>query len=166
MLVRSSQSISDVYSQDNKCVSVTHKLTVHLEVQPHCSQRRVSQSQFEEVWSTRKGCPCQHLESSVLEFLECPLSAKAGGRCLSTPFPLYSGDAISWAPFQKSLLWVTESTTWHLLCVGCQQPVAEAEKQEGPEHSLESFAESEAGSSVCSLEWRVLSVVPLPHPVV
>lgn len=111
MLVRSSQSISDVYSQGNNCVSVTHKLTMRLEVQPRCSQQRVSKSQFEKVWSTRKGCPCQHLESSVLEFQECPLSANADGWGLSTPFPL------SWALFQKSFLWVTEST-WHLLCVG------------------------------------------------
>lgn len=71
MLVRSSQSISDVYSQGKNCVSVTHKLTVRLEIQPHCSQQGVSKSQFEKVWSTRKGCPCQHLEASVLEFCKC-----------------------------------------------------------------------------------------------
>lgn len=49
---------------------------------------------------------------------------------------------------------------------GCQQPAADAEKHEGPEHSLEFLAESEAGSSLCSLEWCVLSAVPLSHPLI
>lgn len=42
MLVKSSRSISEVNSQGNNHISVTHKITVQLEDQPHCSQQRVS----------------------------------------------------------------------------------------------------------------------------
>lgn len=69
-------------------------------------------------------------------------------------------------PFSKNPSFGLQKVHGTCFVWGCQQPAAEAEKQEGPEHSLESLAESEAGSSLCSLEWHVLSAVPLSHPLI